>query len=97
MPLLEQGSATYIPWAVSGPRSQTSIRDPLCDFRKSLATQLNPALKLPQHLTRPFFFLRFSTTNRTNTTLKFDEYLFLLYFSFKCFQNMQNCIQMALK
>ena len=22
------------PWAVSGPRSQTSLRDPLCDFRK---------------------------------------------------------------
>ena len=56
--LLEQGSATYIPWAVSGLRSQTSIRDPLCDFRKSLATQPNPALKLPQHLTKPFFFLK---------------------------------------
>ena len=54
---LEQGSATYIPWAVSGLRSQTSIRDPLCDFRKSLATQPNPALKLPQHLTKPFFSL----------------------------------------
>ena len=55
---LEQGSATYIPWAVFGPRSQTSIRDPLCDYRKSLATQPNPALKLPQHLMKPFLFLR---------------------------------------
>ena len=70
---LEQGSATYILWAVSGPRSQTSIRDPLCNYRKSLATQPNPALKLPQHLTKPFFFLESSTTNRPKTTLKFDE------------------------
>ena len=70
---LEQRSATYILWAVSGPRSQTSIRDPLCDYRKSLATQPNPALKLPQHLTKPFFFLEFSTTNRPKTTLKFEE------------------------
>ena len=77
---LEQGSATYIPWAVSGPRSQTSIRDPLCDFRKSLATQPTPALKLPQHLTKPFFFLGSSTTNRPKPTLKFGEYLFFLIF-----------------
>ena len=80
---LEQESATYIPWAVSGPRSQTSIRDPLCDFRKSLATQPNPALKLPQHLTKPFFFLGSSTTNRPKTTLKFGEYLFFISIFFQ--------------
>ena len=91
---LEQGSATYIPWAVSGARSQTSIRDPLCDFRKSLATQPNPALKLPQHLTKPLnhnsqksqksqFFLGSSTTNRPKTTLKFGEYLFFIFIFFQ--------------
>ena len=52
---LEQGSASYIPWAASGPQSQTSIRDPLCDYRKSLTTKSNPDLKLSQHLTKPFF------------------------------------------
>ena len=80
---LEQGSATYIPWVVSGPRSQTSIRDLLCDFRKSLATQPNPALKLPQHLTKPFFFLESSTTNRPKTTLNFGEYLFYIFIFFQ--------------
>ena len=80
---LQQGSATYIPWAVSSPRSQTSIRDPLCDFRKSLATQPNPALKLPQHLTKPFFFLGSSTTNRPKTILKFCEYLFFIFIFFQ--------------
>ena len=80
---LKQGSATYIHWAVSGPRSQTSFRDPLCDLRKSLATQPNPALKLPQHLTKPFFFLGSSTTNRPKTTLKFGEYLFFIFIFFQ--------------
>ena len=73
---LEQGSATYIPWAVSGPRFQISIRDPLCDFRKSLATQPNPALKLPQHFTKPFFFLGSSTTNRPNWSIPFFIFIF---------------------
>ena len=80
---LKQGSATYIPWAVSGPRPQTSIRDPLCDIRKSLATQPNPALKLPQHLTKPYFFVGSATTNRPKTTLKFDEYLFFIFIFFQ--------------
>ena len=67
---LEQGSATYIPWAVSGPRSQTSVRYPLCDFRKSLVTQPNPALKLPQHLTKTFFFLRVLNNKSAKNYLK---------------------------
>ena len=80
---LEQGSTTYIPWAVSGPRSQTSIRDPLCDFRKLLATQPNPALKLPQHLTKPFFSLRVLNYKSAKTTLKFGEYLFFIFIFFQ--------------
>ena len=80
---LEQGSATYIPWAVSDPQSQTSIRDPLCDFQKSLATQPNPALKLPQHLTKPFFFLRVLHYKSAKNYLKIGEYLFFIFIFFE--------------
>ena len=80
---LEQGSATYIPWAVSGPRSQTSIRDPLCDFRKSLATQPNPALKLPQHLTKPFFSLRVLNYKSAKNYLKIWSIPFFIFIFFQ--------------
>ena len=80
---LEQGSATYIPWAVSGPHSQTSIRDPLCDFRKSLATQPTPALKLPQHLTKPFFFLRVLNYKSAKTYLKIWWIPFFIFIFFQ--------------
>ena len=77
---LKQGSATCIPWAVSGLRSQTSIRDPLCDFWKSLATQPNPALKLPQHLTKPFFFRVLNYKSAKNYLKIWWISFFYLYF-----------------
>ena len=81
---LEQESATYIPWAVSGPRSQTSIRDPLCDFRKSFFGHATKSCsETTQHLTKPFFSLRVLNYKSAKTTLKFGEYLFSIFIFFQ--------------
>ena len=63
---LKQGLATYIPWAVSGPRFQTSIRDPYVTSGSRWLRNQILLWNYPNIWRNLFFFLWSSTTNAKN-------------------------------